>query len=288
MPRREFFTLQVLAAACLWLSGCGLEVPPVGEAWEDVHITSDMELRIKQNIFCETVEAVKWAKTNVTIGANNDPALPDDFGVQMQIGLTMDEVGAINPGVTYTDPLRNAFARGSAIPQSFSAAAGGTVSSTATRTDTTYSYYNIGKISAPGANVAICQNLESIRAGSSPLLKSDLGIRDYLSQVLPGMQLFHSSAPAKGGAGKTAKLDVFSYEIKFVVVTSGNITPMWKLVNITASSGNLPLINLGRTRTHDLTLTFGPGVDYPTEFALQTHFTNQIVQSNQRLRQQGM
>jgi hypothetical protein len=286
MPWRQVLIAQLLTGASVWLGGCGLKVPSIGEVWEDVHITSDMELRIKQNIFCETVAAVRWAKKNITV--DDAPALPDDFGVQMQIALTIDEAGAINPGVTYTDPLRNAFARGSTVPQSFSAAAGGTISSTATRTDTTYSYYNIGKISAPGANVAICTNLESIRAGSSPLLKSDLGIRDYLSQVLPGMQLFHSSAPAKGGAGKTAKLDVFSYEIKFVVVTNGNITPTWKLVNITASSGNLPLLNLGRTRTHDLTLTFGPGVDYPAEFALQTHFTNQIVQSNQRLRQPTM
>lgn len=101
-------------------------------------------------------------------------------------------------------------------------------------------------------------------------------------QTVPGAIAFHSSAPAKGGVGKTAKLDVLTYEIKFIMVSNGNITPTWKLVNVTASSGNLPLLNLGRTRTNDLILTFGPGLDKPTDFALQAHFTTQIVQSQRR------
>jgi hypothetical protein len=284
---RSLYRAVALGGLVLGIAGCGIRVPAVGEAWEDVRITSDMELSIKQNIFCETVEAIRFAKR---ITVEGRPALPDDFGVQMQIALTVDESGAVNPGVTYTDPLKNAIANGASVAQSFSLAAGGTLSSAATRTDTTYSYYNVGKISAKGANVEICSDemLDPIRQRMGPFFKSDLGIKDYLSQVLPGMNLFKSSVAAKGGAGKTAKLDVFSYEIKFVVITNGNITPTWKLVNITANSGNLPLINIGRTRTHDLILTFGPGVDRPTDFALQTHFTTQIVQSNRRQRQEGM
>jgi hypothetical protein len=280
--------VPLLVGGLLGLTSCGLGVPQVGEAWEDVSITSDMELSIKQNIFCETIEAIRYANKQMTF--DGGPGLPGDFGVQMQINLTIDEFGALNPGVTYTDPLKNAIVNGATAAQSFSLAAGGTLSSDATRTDTTYSYYNIGKITAPGANVEICSDqwLGPIRRRIGPFYKSDLGIKDYLLQVLPGMRIFPSSAPAKGGAGKSFKLDVFSYEIKFVVVTNGNITPTWKLVNITANSGNLPLLNLGRTRTHDLILTFGPGVDRPADFALQTHFTNQIVESNRRQRRGGM
>ncbi|MDB5609172.1 MAG: hypothetical protein JWP25_6072 [Bradyrhizobium sp.] len=279
----------ILAGAVIGLTGCGTQVPQVGEVWEDVSITSDMEFSIKLNIFCETIEAIRYANKNVTL-ENGNLALPNSFGVQMQIGLTVDETGALNPGVTYTDPLKNAIVNGATAAQSFSLAAGGTLSSQATRTDTTYSYYNIGRITAPGANVAICSDkwVGPIRKRIGPFYKSDLGIEDYLMQVLPGMDVFPSSVPAKGGAGKSAKLDVFSYEIKFVVVSNGNLTPSWKLVNISANSGNLPLLNLGRTRTHDLILTFGPGLDKPTDFALQTHFTTQIVESNRRQRQGGM
>ena len=110
-----------------------------------------------------------------------------------------------------------------------------------------------------------------------------LGIQDYLRGAVTGAAVLSSSAPAKGGAGKNAKVDVYSYEIKFVVLTNGSVNPVWKLVNVTANGGTLPLVSAGRTRTHDLTLTFGPGTNAPTDFALQTHFIGQVVQSNQRL-----
>lgn len=273
--------LIIIMTPCL--TGCGTYVPQINEVWEGVDITSDMELRIKQNIFCETVRAIRNVRREITVPGYG-PSIPDDYGVQMQIGLTIDEVGSFNPGATYTDPLKNAIVSGATFPQSFSLAAGGSLSSTATRTDSSYSYYNVGKIVGPGANVKVCQDLN--RAGSSPFLKSDLGIDGFLMQAVPGAIAFRSSEPAKGGVGKSAKLDVLTYEIKFVIVSNGNITPTWKLVNVSASNGNLPLLNAGRTRTHDLILTFGPGLDKPTDFALQAHFTNQIVQSNQR--QRGM
>jgi hypothetical protein len=62
--------------------------------------------------------------------------------------------------------------------------------------------------------------------------------------------MFFSSSPvAVGGAGKTAKLDVFSYEIKFAVVTNASLNPVWKLYNLTAGAGSLPLLNLGDLRS---------------------------------------
>jgi hypothetical protein len=100
--------------------------------------------------------------------------------------------------------------------------------------------------------------------------------------AVQGADVFQSSIPAAGGAGKSAKLDVYSYEIKFVVVTNGGINPVWKLANVSAGTGNLPLVSAGRTRTHDLTLTFGPGTNAPLDFALQTHFAGQVIQSLQQ------
>jgi hypothetical protein len=199
----------------------------------------------------------------------------------MQITLTIEEVGALNPSVGSNDVLPNGLFNKVTVPQSFAVNGAATFSSTATRTDTSYSYYNVGKITARGAN-PFCDRPIDVQ-GSSPLLKSDLGLEAFLRQAGPGSLIFHSSAQAGGGAGKGAKYDVFSYEIKFAVVTSGSINPVWKLVNLNAGTGSLPLANVGRTRTHDLTLTFGPGTDAPTDFALQTHFTGRVVQSLQSL-----
>ena len=275
----------LIVPSVVLLTGCGVRIPQIQEFWEGVDVTGDMEFRIKQKIFCEVVDALRLVRDGIDVRVNGRLVIPDSYGVQMQISLTVDEVGAANPGVTFNHTLPNAIANAVTVPQSFTLGASGTLSSTATRTDISYSYYNVGKISARGAN-SWCHDPSTKPSlhGSSPLLKSDLGIADYLQGAVAGAALLHSSAPAKGGAGKTAKLDVYSYEIKFVVVTSGGITPTWKLVNVSANTGNLPLINAGRTRTHDLTLTFGPGTDAPADFALQTHFTGQVVQSNRQLR----
>lgn len=264
-----------------FLSACGTYVPSMNEFWEGVEVTDQMETRIKENIFCETVRALRDVRRDITV--NGQPAIPNSFGVQMQITLTVAEVGALNPSVAYNDTLANAITHGVTVPQSFNLTGTATASSTATRVDTTYSYYNVGKITQPGANPFCATNPPDLH-GSSPLLKSDLGIERYLRVAVPGAVIFHSSSTAQGGAGKTAKLDVFSYEISFVVVTNGSINPAWKLINVSAGTGSLPLVNAGRTRTHDLTFTFGPGTNSPVDFALQTHFTGQIVQS---LKQRG-
>lgn len=259
------------------LGGCGTYVPRMQEAWEAIDVNPTMETKIKENIFCETVQALRRVHNDITI--NGHPAIPDDFGVQMQINMTVEEVGAINPSLGLADTLPNAIVNKVTVPQSFALNGSATVSSTATRTDTSYSYYNVGRITAAGAQ-PFCG--ERDLNGSSPLLKSDLGIEAFLREAAPGALIFSSSTAAAGGAGKSAKLDVFSYEIKFAVVTNASVNPAWKLYHLTAGTGSLPLLNVGRTRIHNLILTFGPGTNQPVDFALQTHFTNQIVQSNLR------
>jgi hypothetical protein len=248
-------------------------------------VKSEMEFSIKKHIFCEMIAALREVRHNITV--NGRPSIPDEYGVQMQVNLTVDEISAINPSVGYQNILPNAIRNMVTVPESFSVNATGTVSSDATRTDTSYSYYNIGNITAPGANSWCNDPTLHNTEGSSLLLKSDLGIANYLNQAVKGADVLSSSVMASGGAGKTAKYDVYSYDVKFIVISSGGVNPVWKLVNMNAGNGNLPLVNAGRTRTHELILTFGPGTNRPADFAQQTHFTGQIVQSNQLRVQPG-
>ena len=75
-------------------------------------------------------------------------------------------------------------------------------------------------------------------------------------------------------------------EIKFIIVSNGNISPTWKLVRVTANNGSAPLFATGRTRTHDLIITIGPS----NQKTLNTHLASQIGQAvssgNQSLLQQ--
>ena len=52
-----------------------------------------------------------------------------------------------------------------------------------------------------------------------------LGIEAFLREAAPAALGLASSEVAAAGSEKTAKLDVFSYEIKFAVVTNSGIIP---------------------------------------------------------------
>ena len=149
-------------------------------------------------------------------------------------------------------------------------------------------------------------------AKSSPLILSDLGITDWLIDAMVNnwslyqerisspptpaslrkqresyrkqgfteaevTQIMASKASggSGGGSGNGAKSDTVSLEIKFIIVTSGNITPTWKLVRVSANTGSSPLFAAGRTRTHDLIITIGPK---STDTA-NTHLASQIGQA---------
>ncbi|WP_157083679.1 hypothetical protein [Bradyrhizobium manausense] len=264
---RSDFRRAVVSASCfLLLSGCGTYVPQQQEVWEGPDIKGNMAVDIKKHIFCELVHAIKFVNKNLRI--NDGPSIPDSYGVQMQITLTAEENSALAGGLVLNQAIRDG-----------TLGLGGNLSSTATRTDTSYSFYNVGKIAGPGKN-NWCDTLE---VSGSSLLMSDLGIGSYLLKAVKAQAELHSSAPLKPDG---LKLDVLSYDVKFVVVSSGNVTPSWKLVSLSANTGGSPFLAAGRTRTHDLILTFGPGdPSSPTYYAaLQTHFTQQIVQSNNQRR----
>jgi hypothetical protein len=294
------------------LTGCGTYVPQVREFYEGPdtpspdHPENSIQFQIRERIFCELVIALKDVRANYK--SYGKPVIPDDYGIQVQINLTVEETGALNPSVTLNDTMRNASVLGVTVPQSFNLGASGTLSSTATRIDTSYSYYLVGKIAAEGANT-FCDHPRKIK-GSSPFLESDLGIEKYLVANVPAAVIFRSSevpkAPGGGrrgdkgkgdnanadanasatttpdASGGSKKIDIYSYEIKFIVVSSGSANPTWKLVNISTGTGSLPLVSAGRTRTHDLILTFGPSSGQGLAAAFQTHFTDQVVNSRGR------
>jgi hypothetical protein len=85
--------------------------------------------------------------------------------------------------------------------------------------------------------------------------------------------MFTKRALPSVGSGSSP--DTVSLEIKFVIVSSGNLTPTWKLVRLTANNGAGPLFATGRTRTHDLIITIGPA----NQMTLNTHLASQIGQA---------
>ena len=97
---------------------------------------------------------------------------------------------------------------------------------------------------------------------------------------------FTSSGGSSSGGGKSSSggggsssgggpQDLISQEIKFIIVSSGNVTPTWKLIQVSANTGNTPFFSTGRTRTHDLLMTVGP----PTQRTVNDFLAAQIGQA---------
>src|SRR5580704_4467585 len=106
MARLTYVASAIVVMTSAQLSGCGTYVPEVGEFWESVDVKSNMEFRIKTHIFCEMSDALREVRRIYRV--NGQPSIPDNYGVQMQVNLTVEEVGALNPSVGYQELLPNA------------------------------------------------------------------------------------------------------------------------------------------------------------------------------------
>jgi hypothetical protein len=96
---------------------------------------------------------------------------------------------------------------------------------------------------------------------------------DEIEKIVDAKAKASASKQQMGSAGGGSNPpDTLSIEIKFVIVSSGNVTPTWKLVRVSANTGSTPLFSMGRTRTHDLIITIGP----PTPATANTHLASQI------------
>lgn len=290
----RFWTLLrlplILILACL--AGCGTYVPPIAEVWDQpngkLSASGVIELEIKTKVYCELKDAVK-AASGIVYYRDNVPsaALPDDWGVQFTIALQIDETGAINPGALLTTPMSNAvngFPNKSIVttPQSFGFGFGGTLSSQATRVDKISAYYDVGKLKKSLETYDSCIDQSDKGRGGSLLLESDLGIRSWLYDAVIANNTYKST-PLSASSDPSFKQDILSYEVKFNIISSGNVTPTWKLVRITANNGTSPLLSVNRTRSHDLLITFGPSQKptsgkgrEPSASAAYSHLASQI------------
>jgi hypothetical protein len=200
--------LMVLLASC-GLAGCGTVVPNIKEAWDSdiperesprrapVAGAGQIEFEIKKQIFCDLKRAVQKANSYYV----GDYSLPKEWAAQVSLSLEVDESSALNPGVAFNTPMANAISTFGVLPavttpQLFSFGVGGTLSSTATRTDKFDPLWTIEELLKPtpeksedGEPPPVCgkdPNGDPIVAAryepakSSPLIESDLGLTEWL------------------------------------------------------------------------------------------------------------
>lgn len=268
--------------------------PNPGHKTPSVSATAQIEFEIKKRIYCELKKAVHAANRypitqSETLGGKQTveykSLIPPGWVAQIALSLEVDESTSLNPGVSWTDIRANAirtFGVQNTVTtaQYFNFGLGATASSTATRIDKFNPEYTVAFLSQPFKADSICiddgkhdpfERMNWTPAASSPfLIQSNLGIKDWLlgalvfnalipSDVVPAKDKSTSKDGGGNKAGKaTIKADTISYEVKFIIVSNGNVTPTWKLVRFTGNQGSSPLFSTGRIRTHDLIITIGP------------------------------
>jgi len=190
---------------------------------------------IVTNVTCEVQNAVHQVYTDY------EHTFLDNWGVQITLSLTIEEKSAVNPTVNWLPPSPP-----SAI---FNLGAGGTLSAGATRIDKLNSYYLVSEL-----RYRACDPRN--RPGGAFLMQSDLKLKEWLYDVIStsvtGTVPYERNTPTG-----PFKQNVVSHQVKFEVLSSGNVTPGWKLTRVSINPTGT-FFATSRNRTHDLLVTFGP------------------------------
>lgn len=264
--------LFLLVAASATLSGCGTYVPDIEDFPSGPENRNRFVRAIVTNITCEVRNAV----ANIYNERTRHTFL-DNWGVQMTLNLQLDEKSEANPTVNWTPP-----SPASAV---FNLGAVSTLSSAATRIDKMSFFFTVPEV----RDYDRCKDVE--RPGGPMLMQSNLKLYDWIIANLQASATGRNRYSRYQPGGPLAN-DVFSHEVRFEVVTSGGITPGWRLSRLEVNPSGT-FLSASRTRIHNLTITFGPteltqqsrvvngrpvlvSVAGPSPAASQSHFASEI------------
>jgi hypothetical protein len=259
--------------SALSIAGCGLYTPHFEEFWGTTQDTDDKIRLVVRQVECELRRAVqliesediKRAREGLNNGARRLQWL-EGWVVDVALLLTIEEKSALSPGISINTPLRDAtsfFAAGSTVttPQSYAFGIGGQFSSDAYRQDKLHIPYRVAdlvgpeKLLPPPKVIIERPCVTGENANASLFLQSDLQIYEWLNGIA-NLQLREQADLRVANA--FASDGVMSHQVKFEIVSEGNLTPVWKLVRVSPNT-NTPFFDARRDRTQDLIITLGPG-----------------------------
>jgi len=242
----------------LMFGGCGTWVPDIQEMPGDVGAGQVLVQDIVTSVHCEVADAIQWVILNDRANEiykslpknpkTKKPHYASDFlsgwGVQMTLSLTVEEKTTGNPTVVATPA--------GALSSVFTLAGTATLSTDATRIDKLNFYYSIPDL----LNRHYCTPGVQHGTAASLLIQADLKTKQWLQDYM--QIIYNNEIIAPTNAGLVFKENALSHEVKFEVVSTGGVTPAWKLITATVGQTGT-LFSTTRDRTHDLTVTFGPG-----------------------------
>jgi len=253
------------AFAVIVVSACGLRTPQLefgGEKTERLGITIN---HIVNEVRCELIHGVMRALAMDDDLAEHQPIKTapklgwlEDWSALATITMTAEDISSLNPGILYTSPMANSitkFPNGAVTSgQAFSLGANYSVSADGTRIGKVNFFFvfkdYIAKMPRDGnTKLTIpCEHQGDV------LLESNLRLDDWIQEaVFPAY-----NATIRTPEGYTRPISVISHQVTFLIKQTGNITPSWKLIPVSANQGSLPFFQAQRNRTDDLLITLGP------------------------------
>lgn len=221
--------LECVATGVTVPSGCGINVniPAISERG-DLGSAQLLVQAIIQSVHCELSNALKSVRTSdIEISQKYEQRRVTDFLLNWDAEMTL----------ILTFDEKSSLITGAAD---------------ATRAEKVTFYYPISHL----LNEAFCTTGVPQGNDSSPLVRSDLKLKEWLTDFLGTVGAMPTQIAGNGAT-------FLSHNIKFYITTSaitgGNIMPSWSL-----STATLNPTSTTRGRTHDLTITLGPGS--PTGF----------------------
>lgn len=231
---------------CIMLSGCGTVAPSLAEYGSEGILVR----AIVQSIKCEIATAVRHVIDKDVDGNSNvigpvGREFRDHWGAEVAITLIMEDKTTISPNAVGMPPS----------PASFMFAIGGSLSgsSQAIRTDKVNFFFTLKDL----YNQPCTAGLQPRAQDSSPsiIIQNDLKTEAWLfDQLLP---IYTGAAPLQTSAKGKFQQNVFSHEIKFVINSTGSLTPSFVLSRASINQSG-QFLTASRDRTSDLVVTFGP------------------------------
>jgi hypothetical protein len=253
------FSLFLLSTISLTvLGGCGLFVPeknpfvddnvPAGKPSPDGLYENAVVGHIRCQIRNGVIKAMAFPEVHWLAS----------WGATVTLKITVQEQNALNPGISYTNPLENSikfFRVGGNVTtgQSFSFGAGGSGGVSATRLETIAFNYSFAELLSEGPP-RVCNQTQGFQ------IDSDLKI----DQFIYDKAVIAATGEATSVDIRLPPYTTFQDDVTFVASLGGNITPTWKFATVSAiPSGTL--LSGSRMSTNEVIITLGKVAKQPTK-----------------------
>jgi hypothetical protein len=232
----------VVVAIAASVGGCGWVVPKIDPSFKTPYDTGIFVNRVANQVKCELGKAVYDVIAEYQEKDNNPVGWLVTWGAKATLKIIVDEKSNVSPSVLVTPP------------GVFSIGADASLSAEATRTETIGFFLVFADLLDPKTHKLPAKAPEVCAHYSDVLIESDLKLKEWVEAVglLASTPRTVSNPFVSGGP-----LDTTSHEVQFIITVSGDTTPVWKLVSVTANPGS-PFLGGSRARTDDLLITMGP------------------------------